>query len=443
MLAFRADYVFPVEKPPIRDGVVAIDHDRIVAVGESKSPSVRDFLPAARNLGRVAILPGLVNPHTHLEFSDLRRPLGTPGMEFTKWIGLVVQHNRESQQKDQLRSSRVAGLAHYSSELSPGPVALGLEESCQQGVTALGDIRASSVRRMPPVDYPKQNNSLAAELTTFLELISLSATAVDTAFRVISEELKQSPQQWNSEICWGISPHAPYTVHPELLGKCARLSAERKIPLAHHLAESRDELMLLRTGRGPFVGLLEALQAWDPEAIPFASRPLDYLKVLSEAHRALIIHGNYLDDQEIDFLAAHADRMSVVYCPRTHAFFQHDAYPLAKMLLAGVNVALGTDSRASNPDLSILSEMRFAVKQHPVVPPATLLCMITSYAAKALGREAEIGTLTPGKFADMAMIALPSHDAAEPHELLLDLECDVVATIFRGRAVHGEKILLS
>ena len=158
----------------------------------------------------------------------------------------------------------------------------------------------------------------------------------------------------------------------------------------------------------------------------------------AKSHRALVIHGNYLDDDEIGFLAAHAEKMSIVYCPRTHAYFQHDPYPLAKMIAAGVNVAIGTDSRASNPDLSVLADMRFAAKQHPLVPPATLLRMITANAAKALGRDDEIGTLTPGKFADLAIMKLPRHDAVDPHELLFDPDCCITATIFRGGVVHGQ-----
>jgi cytosine/adenosine deaminase-related metal-dependent hydrolase len=225
-----------------------------------------------------------------------------------------------------------------------------------------------------------------------------------------------------------------------LLRRCVQLSVERKLPVAHHLAESREELMLLRAGRGRFVQLLEDFDAWDPDAIPFGSRPLDYLMALAKSHRALVIHGNYLDDEEIGFLAAHAKNMSVVYCPRTHAYFKHDPYPLAKMVAAGANVAIGTDSRASNPDLSVLADMRFAAKQHPLVPPATLLRMITANAAKALGRDDEIGTITPGKLADLATMQLPRHAAAEPHELLFDPDCHILATIFRGRHVYGDSL---
>ncbi len=88
MFAIRARYVFPLDRPPLRDAAIVFDRSRIVAVGEQ---AARD----ARDLGNVAILPGLVNPHTHLEFSDLRQPLGTPGMSFSDWIRLVVRSRRE------------------------------------------------------------------------------------------------------------------------------------------------------------------------------------------------------------------------------------------------------------------------------------------------------------------------------------------------------------
>jgi aminodeoxyfutalosine deaminase len=232
-------------------------------------------------------------------------------------------------------------------------------------------------------------------------------------------------------------------VRPEIVRQCVGISSERRIPLAMHLAESREELILLRDGAGPMVDLMKAFDQWDASEIPRGSRPLDYLRMLAQARRALVIHGNYLDDEEIEFMAAHAENMSVVYCPRTHAYFQHDAYPLAKMISAGVNVALGTDSRASNPDLSILAEMQFAAAQHPLVVPAGLLRMITVDAARALGRDDDVGTITPGKYGDLAVVRLSDHDSSDPHELLLEPGGGVVATIFRGRAVNGEDRLLA
>ena len=229
-----------------------------------------------------------------------------------------------------------------------------------------------------------------------------------------------------------LSPHAPYSVHRELLSAVVALSAAEQVPIAMHLAESREELELLRHGTGPLRTFLEEIGAWDAAAIPSGSRPIDYLRLLASAHRALVIHGNYLDDEETAFLAANAERMSVVYCPRTHDWFAHCAYPLEKMLAAGVTVALGTDGRGSSPDLSLLSEMRFAARQHPAVPLDRILQLGTVLGAKALGLEQHVGTLEPGKQADLAIVALPDRDATDPHELLLMSEEPVVGRYFRG-----------
>ncbi len=116
-----------------------------------------------------------------------------------------------------------------------------------------------------------------------------------------------------------------------------------------HLAESREELELLRHGTGPLRALLEELGARDAALFRPGTRPLEYLRLLAQAHRALVIHGNYLDDEEIGFLGTNAERMAVVYCPRSHAWFGHSPYPLEKMLAAGVAAALGTDGEARRP----------------------------------------------------------------------------------------------
>ena len=154
-----------------------------------------------------------------------------------------------------------------------------------------------------------------------------------------------------------------------LLYELVLLARNRLMPMAMHIAESREELELLQDGEGPFQDLLEERSMWDADAIPLGSRPMNYLKLLADAPRALVIHGNYLADDELAFIGANRERMSLVYCPRTHAYFDHDAYPLAKAMAAGARVALGTDSRASNPDLDLLSEMRFVARNHSDVSP--------------------------------------------------------------------------
>jgi aminodeoxyfutalosine deaminase len=207
-------------------------------------------------------------------------------------------------------------------------------------------------------------------------------------------------------------------VHPHLLDKLVELAASRNVPLAMHLAESPDELRLLASGEGEFRYLLEERSMWDDEAIPRGSRPMDYLRTLAKARQSLTIHGNYLATDEIRFIAERRDRMSVVYCPRTHEYFDHPPYPLVEMLAGGVRVTLGTDSRASNPDLNVLEEVRTVTKKFPGVAPESVLRMATLSGAEGLGMSAMIGSLTPGKRADM--IALPCGPLLkEPYDVLV------------------------
>jgi cytosine/adenosine deaminase-related metal-dependent hydrolase len=203
-----------------------------------------------------------------------------------------------------------------------------------------------------------------------------------------------------------------------------------------HLAESHAELELLQSHSGPFLNLLIDLDAWNPAAIPRGIRPLEYLKLLADAHRSLIIHGNFLSDEEIQFIAGKSERMSVVYCPRTHAYFHHAAYPLARMLDRGIHLALGTDSRASSPDLDMLEEMRYVARHHCAVAPDLVLRLGTLSAAKALGWEHEMGSIAAGKLANLAIVPLPD-DTGDPYDLLFDSPQRVTATIYRGQFTAG------
>jgi cytosine/adenosine deaminase-related metal-dependent hydrolase len=238
----------------------------------------------------------------------------------------------------------------------------------------------------------------------------------------------------------GLSPHAPYSVHLDLLKAVIELSKVHQVPVAMHLAESHEELELLRCGTGPLRAFLEELGAWSQSFIPLGTRPMDFLRLLASAHRALIVHGNYLDDEEIAFLGANAAHIAAVYCPRTHDWFAHAPYPLEKMLAAGATVAVGTDGRGSSPDLNLFEELRFAARRHPDVAWSQILRMGTMDGAKALGREKEIGSLAEGKQADLAIVALPDRDAADPHELLFDSAEPVTACYCRGEEAYRLEI---
>jgi len=399
--ALRARYVFPVEGDPIRDGVVTIAGERVLDVSRGSSAKAAD-------LGNVAILPGLVNPHTHLEYSGLSAPLGQPGETFPQWLRCVI-------------SLRRAG------GIRPEWTSQGLREATQTGTTALGEIVTASWSATVFEQAP-------LNAMVFCELIGLVPDRIEPNLAAAREHLAG---MGTGRARRGLTPHAPYSVHPELFARAVHLCAERQAPLAFHLAESCEELELLRTGGGPLVDLFLELEVWQPEAIPVGARPLDYLRILAEAPRAVLAHGNYLDEEEIAFVAAHADRISVVYCPRTHAYFSHAKHPLVRLLQAGANVAVGTDSRASNPDLCLLSELRFIARNYPQLSGRQVLELGTLRGARALGQAEEVGSLCPGKYADLAIVALPEHDARDPHELLFESDLPVVATVWHGAWVYG------
>jgi cytosine/adenosine deaminase-related metal-dependent hydrolase len=144
------------------------------------------------------------------------------------------------------------------------------------------------------------------------------------------------------------------------------------------------------------------------------------LELLAGARRALVIHGNYLGSRDWSLLSAHRRRMTVVYCPRTHAYFGHAAYPLEELLAAGVSVAVGTDSRASNPDLDLLGELRFVRRRFPRLAPRTILELGTLRGAEALGRDADFGSITVGKLARFALVPLGDEEPSDVEEFLLD-----------------------
>ncbi|HWB07684.1 MAG TPA: amidohydrolase family protein [Pirellulales bacterium] len=406
--ALRGCYVFPITSPPIADGVVTIDEGRIVGVG--REPALAGC--HLSDLGNVAILPGLVNAHTHLEFSGLAAPLGVPGTLLPDWIRLVVAYRRALPPDSQAAA-----------------VEQGVKECRAHGVVAVGEIATT--------DFGDAVANTLTDATVFREIIGLKRELIDERLAAARQFLAVTTSRPHREgegklaarppardIRRGISPHAPYSVHPELFDRLIDLASGAQAPVAFHLAETREELDLLATGRGPFRELLVELGAWDETAIPRGTRPIDYLRRLADRGvHGLVIHGNYLDDEETQFIGAHAERLTVVYCPRTHAYFGHARHPLPRLLAAGANVALGTDSRASNPDLNLLEEIRLVARQFPELPPATALELGTLRAARALGIDDRFGSLERGKLAAIVTVRLPETDAAEPHQLIYESDC--------------------
>jgi cytosine/adenosine deaminase-related metal-dependent hydrolase len=395
-VAYRARWVLPIDRPPLDGGVVTVSGGRIAAVGENLSGE------PPQDLGDVALLPALVNAHTHLEFSLLDTPLGQPGMPFPDWIKTLVEHRN---QQNKALFVETDGFARHRRRAADK----GLQELREAAVVGVGEVATPG---WPHESLPASG----LRVVLFLELLGLDRSK-EPQLLALAQRFIDEVEDVGSSLRPGLSPHAPYTVSLELVEQVCQLAAQERVSVAMHLAESREELQLLAQHSGPLVEVLQGLDAWHPDAIRRGARPLDYLEQLAKAPRALVIHGNYLANDEIAFIASHRDRMSVVHCPRTHAYFGHSEYPLHQMTAAGVRVAVGTDSRASNPDLRVWEELRLLATQHPNLSHEQILRMGTLDGAEALGYGDRLGSITTGKLAKFATVSLPP-GGGDPYELL-------------------------
>jgi cytosine/adenosine deaminase-related metal-dependent hydrolase len=389
---YRARFVFPVSSPPLEDGVVEVTGGVISAIHNRLEPRALD-------LGNAAILPGLVNAHTHLEFSSLAAPL-EPAEPFSSWIRALVSHRRS--RTEDVRTN----------------IAQGLAEAVSTGSWAIGEIATEGWSPQVFMNV-QQDGGQDFRVVVFRELLALAPERIEAQLAMAREHLAAAAFAETDIITHGLSPHAPYSVHPDLFHQLVALCKEHHAPLAMHLAETPAELELLKYGTGELVEMLSAFGVWRDGLIPKNSRILDYLEPLAGLDRGLIVHGNYLSDVDIAFLAKHP-QLSVVYCPRTHAYFGHANHPWPKLVEAGVRVGLGTDSRASNPDLSLWAEVKFLRRKHPDVPPSQWLQWATRDGAVALyGQDTKLGGLAIGDAACFSVVPLVNPGTHDPYAALL------------------------
>ncbi|MEZ6123388.1 MAG: amidohydrolase family protein [Planctomycetaceae bacterium] len=354
-----------------------IQRDQRITVENGLVCDVGDVPPDERTqIQPIAVLPPFVNVHTHLEFSGLEQPLPPPS-PFPDWIRSVIRY------RSALTESDTALAAGFHS---------GLDELRQQNTILVGEITTSEIGRSC-----LESDPAAASMTiiSFRELIGFSSERRKDLLQLCQRHLERDGIASPSSIVRGISPHAPYSVHPDVVAESVVLAARASAPVAMHLAETSAEIQLLQHRSGPFRDFLDQLGLWEASSLRGVSRILDYLHMLAQAPHSLAVHGNWFDDEDIRFLASRPG-MTTVYCPRTHAWFGHPEHPWRRLQAAGARVVLGTDSRASNPDLSIWKELQF-VARLPDSPPITrLLRMVTTDACEALGQSPEICELRPG-----------------------------------------------
>jgi len=387
---FTGRWVFPVDGPPIEHGVIECVAGIISDVRPSRGPADS----GGTDLGNVAILPGLINAHAHLEFSDLDAPIQPP-VPFTDWMRSLLAYRRT-------RTKPLSELIQFGQKLS-----------LSFGTSIIGDIVTGDWT--PNCVEPGGPRTIA-----FRELIGLRPEQAAEQLAIAKQHIelcRNSPLP----VAPAISPHAPYSVGLDLFHRLIEVAKVEDVPVCMHLAETLGELELLSQGTGELVDMLSGFGVWQDGLFDRGLRPLDYLRPLANLNHAIIAHGNYLSPNEIEFLGRHSN-VAVAFCPRTHQFFGHAEHPWQRLSEAGALVCLGTDGCSSNPDYSLWSEVRFLDDMTSGRCRPRLLELATINGARALGLDNMCGTLAPGRAAEFCVIQLPDHDGTDPWEMLFASE---------------------
>jgi cytosine/adenosine deaminase-related metal-dependent hydrolase len=373
-----------MDRPIIGDGAVVIDRGRVASAGEAVKVA-RDFPTAEHHdLGGSVLTPGLINAHAHLELCDTPRPGERWEGSFADWLIEVIKTAPPDGDAARVRRA----------------VATGVEQCLRFGVTTVGDIT-----RQPRLTRPLLRDA-PLRVVSFGEVQGMARRR-----NVFEPRLAAAADRTHEggRLRVGVSPHAPYSVERWGYQRCVDLARASGLPLSTHLAESADERPFLADHSGPLRRIWDFLQAWGDDVPRFAGGPVRLAHAVGLLDvPAVLAHVNYCDDDELELLAR--GRASVAYCPRTHAYFGHAPHRWRDMLAAGVNVALGTDSLASSPDLNVLDDLRVLRRLAPDIPAADVWPLVTTRAAQALGMTAHVGSLTPGKKADITCFPDPGTD---------------------------------
>jgi cytosine/adenosine deaminase-related metal-dependent hydrolase len=302
----------------------------------------------------------------------LRNKIRPPQNSFTDWILSI--------------NAAKAGLSEidYVASINDGFV-----EAKRFGTVAVANLTAF------PELIPRVQSLLRA--IWFAELIDVRSPADGSGM------LDRAVKLLESADCWGLAPHAPFTASKALYARCAAIVGEGGMRPTTHLAESRDEMSMFRDRRGP---LFDFMQGIGRDMSDCGGRtPLaHFLMETDPAQPWLIAHLNELTESDFDLLRT-SPALQIVHCPRSHRYFGHTPFPFSRLRALGFNISLGTDSLASNEDLSMFGEMRQFQKTFPDVAPEEILAMATRHAAAAVGRSDELGRLAKNYVGEL--IAVP------------------------------------
>ncbi len=361
--------------------------------------------------GDAVLLPGFVNVHTHLELHGFRGQL--PETEFFTWIQLM-------------RAIRESTPQETYDEGAPE----GLRETWRCGTTTVADTGTSgaTVRALA---------ELGGRGVYYQEAIGPDPRQCDEGFEQLAGAVERLREEASDDVAVGVSPHAPYTVSPQLLERVIAYARSEQLPLASHLAESVAEAEFVSRGSGPFA---ESRHSRGIPMPPVARSPVEY------AERAGLLGSDFLaihmvraDAEDVAILAQSGGAVAV--CPRSNLRHGHGNAPLKSLLDAGLRVGLGTDSVASVESLDLLAEAR-AARGLAGLAAEDAIRLLTIGGARALGMESDIGSLEVGKWADLVVLRLGRREGAVVSDLagrLLGAEPEsIVSTYVGGRRVYHE-----
>lgn len=425
MKILTADHVLPITSEPINYGAIAIDATDIVAVGPFDDIKAQFDNAEVTEFGKAAILPGFVNCHSHLEITAMRGRLDEVEHDFRAWL-LRLNDLRAAMSDEEIEEAAF----------------LGAVEGREAGVTCFGDIGRSGHAGLRAMKRAGLRGIVFQET----EFSPDNRTAEDD-FKKLNAKFESLRGEATDLVTVGLSPHAPYTVGSMLFEMIAQFSVINRVPITIHAAESANETELMTRGTGFFT---EVYERFGVEWVSPHCTTIEYLERLGVlSARPLLAHCVEVTERDIERIAANGAR--IAHCPKSNAKFGHGFAPFERFLDAGIAAGLGSDSVASNNLCDILEESRFAslvARNRPgserFIGPGEMLRAATLGGAEALGLEDRIGSLEPGKKADLAVISLdaaaqkPIGDTAAA-VVFSSSGRDVVATYVNGEPIYSRR----
>ena len=426
-MIIRARTVVTMDEPPIENGGVAVSGNQIVDVGKFDEVKTRNAGEIV-DLGEQALLPGLINAHCHFDYTCLRGKI-PPQRTFADWIRAINAEKARLSPKDYLSS-----------------INEGFAEAKRFGTTTIANLTA----------FPDLISQIHATIRTwwFAELIDVRAPKhaneiVDLAIESLgwarSEPVLSAAE---GGAPWGLAPHALFTASKNLFECCEEIARRENVLLTTHLAESREEMEMFRDASGPLYEFMKGIgRPMDDcgDKTPL-ERFLDLIGRDGSPNRPraievkrpylpwIITHLNELTESDFELLQNAKGQFHVVHCPRSHEYFKHNQFPFQRLHSLGFNICLGTDSLASNENLSLFAEMRAFQRSEPGISPDKVLEMATVNAGVSLDQSrhgGKLGRIRAGFQADL--IAVPCNETDNLFEQILAFDGPVDWMLLDGK----------